>query len=63
MENVFDFLLRKGINKVYQQNKRYNLTIGEIVEFLEEYSTRAVNDFVKTGKHENSAPDVIRIKR
>ena len=33
-----EFLLKKGITKVYQQRKFINLTIGEITEMLNEYS-------------------------
>ncbi len=33
-----EFLLKKGITKVYQQRKFINLTIGEIIEMLNEYS-------------------------
>ena len=33
-----EFLQLKGIRKAYQLNKRYNLTIGEMINFLKEYS-------------------------
>jgi len=37
-ETAYEFLLRKGIQKVHQPHKRYNLTISELVEFLNEYA-------------------------
>jgi len=33
-----EFLQLKGIPKVHQPNKRYNLSIAEMIEFLQEYS-------------------------
>jgi hypothetical protein len=37
-ETAQEFLLRKGIRKIHQPHKRYNLTISELVEFLNEYA-------------------------
>ena len=37
---AYEFLLEKGINKVHQPNKRYNLTVQELIMFLEEYAQR-----------------------
>jgi len=42
-ETAHEFLLRKGITKVHQPNKRYNLTISELVGFLNEYAERSLN--------------------
>ncbi len=47
METPNEFLQRKGFKKVYQPSKRYNITISELVEFLDEYSTRVLKDFLK----------------
>jgi hypothetical protein len=33
-----EFLQLKGINKVHQLNKRFNLSIAEMIEFLQEYA-------------------------
>ena len=37
-ETAYEFLLRKGISKVHQPNKRYNVAVAELLEFLEEYA-------------------------
>jgi len=37
---AYEFLLEKGINKVHQPNKRYNLTVQELIMFLEEFARR-----------------------
>ena len=47
METANEFLRKKGLRKVYQPSRRYNLTISELVEFLDEYSTRVLKDFLK----------------
>jgi hypothetical protein len=36
--NAYEFLLKKGVRKVHQPNKHYNLSVAELIEFLEEYS-------------------------
>ena len=33
-----EFLQLKGIRKAYQLNKRYNFSVAEMIEFLQEYS-------------------------
>jgi hypothetical protein len=45
IETAHVFLQRKGIKKVHQLNKRYNLTIGELIEFLNEFAEHAVGDY------------------
>jgi hypothetical protein len=35
-----EYLLEKGIRKVHQPKKRYNLSIEELVMFLEEFAAR-----------------------
>lgn len=47
MENANEYLQKKGFKKVYQPSKRYNLTVSELVEFLDEYSTGVLKDFLK----------------
>ena len=37
---AYEFLLEKGINKVHQPNKRYNLCVHELITFLEEFAQR-----------------------
>ena len=32
-----EYLLKKGIKKVHQPNKRFNLSIEELVTFLDEF--------------------------
>lgn len=44
MESAQEFLLRKGFRKVHQPNKRYNLTIAELVEFLNEFAQKAIKN-------------------
>jgi hypothetical protein len=64
METANEFLIRKGIRKVYQPAQRYSLTIAEIVEFLDEYASRAVNDFVEIKNQENKKPvEAFRVNR
>lgn len=41
METAQEFLQKKGFRKVHQLNRRYNLTIGELVQFLNEYAHKA----------------------
>ena len=36
--NAYEFLLKKGINKVHQPKRKYNLSVTELIQFLEEYS-------------------------
>jgi hypothetical protein len=43
-ETAQEFLIRKGFRKVHQPNKRYNLTIGELVEFLNEFANKALKN-------------------
>jgi len=38
-----EFLQFKGIHNTHQLNKRYNLTIAEMIEFLREYSKIKLN--------------------
>ena len=33
-----EYLLKKGINKVHQPDKRFNLSIEELVIFLDEFA-------------------------
>jgi hypothetical protein len=64
METANEFLIRKGIQKVYQRNKRYTFTIAEIVEFLDEYAARSVNEFAKLHEVKSGKSfEVIRINR
>ena len=44
MESAQEFLSKKGFRKVHQLNQRYNLTIGELIEFLNEYAIRAAKN-------------------
>ena len=37
---AYEFLLEKGINKVHQPNKRYNLSVHELITFLEEFAQK-----------------------
>ena len=37
---AIEFLLQKGINKVHQPKKRYNLTVEELIIFLEEFAQK-----------------------
>jgi hypothetical protein len=44
MESPYDFLERKGLTKVYQPRRRYNLSIAELVEFLDEYAHQTLRE-------------------
>ena len=35
-----EYLIKKGFKKVHKPNKRYNLSIGELVSMLEEFATQ-----------------------
>jgi len=48
-ETAQEFLLRKGLKKIHQPYKRYNLTISELVEFLNEFAEGAINDHAGSG--------------
>jgi hypothetical protein len=59
MESAQEFLIKKGFRKVHQPNKRYNLSIAELIEFLDEYAQKAVkNGSKRYGKngHSNGNP-------
>lgn len=47
METASEFLRNKGFRKVYQPSQRYNVTISEMVEFLDEYSSQVLKDFIR----------------
>ena len=44
---AYEFLLEKGINKVHQPNKRYNLSVHELITFLDELAQREKKLFYK----------------
>ena len=46
METAYDFLLKKGITKVHQPSRKYNLSIAELVEFLDEYATGSIREYI-----------------
>ena len=48
-ETAYEFLLRKGISKVHQPYKRYNLSIAELIDFLNEYADISVQDVQDSG--------------
>lgn len=48
-ETAYEFLIRKGIRKVHQPQKRYNLTVSELVEFLNEYAEISAPDLEDSG--------------
>jgi hypothetical protein len=56
METANEFLEQKGFKKVYQRGKRYNVTIGEMIEFLNEYANRTLNEFIKGNTDKKSSP-------
>lgn len=53
METAYDFLLKKGITKVHQPSRKYNLSIAELVEFLDEYATGSIREYI-IQKHERN---------
>jgi len=60
MESAYEFLERKGITKVYQPSRRYNLSIAELVDFLDEYANKSMREFIfhnKIQKRSNSPYD------
>ena len=48
-ETAYEFLQRKGISKVHQPNKRYNLTIAELLDFLNEYAEISGQEYQESG--------------
>lgn len=60
-ETAYDFLLRKGLRKVHQPNKRYNLTIAELVEFLNEFAGNAAHRISDPGYFDQSSDFRYRI--
>lgn len=42
-----EYLLEKGIRHVHQPRKFYNLTIAEIVEFLEDFAQKEKESVLK----------------
>ena len=47
MMNVYEFLLNKGIRKVHQPTKSYNLSVKELVDFLEEFASQSKSSLRK----------------
>ena len=51
--NAHEFLLKKGVKKVHQPDKKYNLSVAELIQFLEEYSRErkiaSIHSITKTG--------------
>jgi hypothetical protein len=41
--SAYEYLLKKGFKKVHQPRKRYNLTIEELVNLLEEFALHQQN--------------------
>jgi len=59
MESAQEFLIKKGFRKVHQPNKRYNLSIAELIEFLNEYAQKALKNGSKRhdkNGHSNGNP-------
>jgi len=42
-----NYLLGKGLRKVHQPKKRYNLTVEEIILFLNEFADARCGDKIK----------------
>jgi len=45
--NAQEYLIAKGIKYIHQPKKFYNLTIGEMIEFLEDYSRGEKQSLIK----------------
>jgi hypothetical protein len=56
METAKEFLRKKGLKKVHQPSKRYNLSVRELSELLDEYSIRVLKDFLNITDTENIIP-------
>ena len=41
--SAYEYLLKKGFKKVHQPGKRYNLTLEELVNLLEEFALHQQN--------------------
>lgn len=69
MESAYEFLEKKGITKVYQPSRRYNLSIAELVDFLDEYANKSVKEFIirnNFNKRSNSKYDqseIVELRR
>ena len=46
--NAYEYLLEKGVKKVHQPQKNYNISVAELVEFLEEFAQVRKVDLNKT---------------
>ena len=42
-----DYLLQKGIRYIHQPKKFYNLTIAEMIEFLEDFAQKEKESVIK----------------
>jgi len=51
--NAYEYLQKKGVRKVHQPQKKYNLSVGELIQFLEEFAR------VKTADLSNSRANTI----
>ena len=51
--NAYEYLQKKGVRKVHQPQKKYNLSVAELIQFLEEFA------MVKTIELKSSGRDTI----
>ena len=45
--NAQEYLLQKGIRHIHQPTKFYNLTIAEMIEFLEDFAQKEKESLIK----------------
>jgi hypothetical protein len=44
---AYEYLLAKGIRNIHQPKKFYNLTIAEMIEFLEDFAQKEKESVIK----------------
>lgn len=45
--NAQEYLMRKGIRHIHQPKKFYNLTIAEMIEFMEDFAKKEKESIIK----------------
>ena len=55
-----EFLQLKGIRKVHQLNKRFNLSVAEMIEFLQEYSKIKLVEKTTRVVHLNNTQKIVQ---
>lgn len=49
--NAYEYLQKKGVKKVHQPHKKYNLSVAELIQFLEEFSVLKTIELKSSGRN------------